>query len=31
MTKAGIMPILIAGSLALVTAVVGGTITVLDD
>lgn len=31
MTKAGIWPILIAGSLALVTATVGGTITVLDD
>lgn len=31
MTKAGIVPILIAGSLALITAVVGGTITVLDD
>lgn len=31
MTKAGMMPILIAGSLALVTAMVGGTITVLDD
>ena len=31
MTKAGIWPILIAGSLALVTAMVGGTITVLDD
>ena len=31
MTKARIWPILIAGSLALVTAMVGGTITVLDD
>jgi translocator protein len=31
MTKAGVWPILIAGSLALVTATVGGTITVLDD
>ena len=31
MTKAGIWPILIAGSLALVTATVGGTITVLDE
>lgn len=31
MTRAGIWPILIAGSLALVTAMVGGTITVLDD
>ncbi|MDX2210110.1 MAG: TspO/MBR family protein [Sphingopyxis sp.] len=31
MTKARIWPILIAGSLALVTAMVGGTITVLDN
>jgi tryptophan-rich sensory protein len=31
MTKAGIWPIVIAGSLALVTATIGGTITVLDD
>jgi tryptophan-rich sensory protein len=30
MTKAGIFPILIAGTLALITAIVGGTITVLD-
>lgn len=30
MTKAGLMPIVIAGSLALITAMVGGTITVLD-
>jgi translocator protein len=31
MTRAGIFPIVIAASLALVTAVVGGSITVLDD
>jgi translocator protein len=31
MTRAGFFPIVIAGSLALVTAVVGGTITVLDE
>lgn len=31
MNKAGLMPVLIAGSLALVTAVVGGSITVLDS
>lgn len=31
MTKAGLIPILIAGSLALVTAAVGGTITVLGE
>lgn len=31
MTRAAIFPVIIAGSLALVTAVVGGTITVLDD
>ncbi len=30
MTRAGIFPLLIAGSLALITAVVGGTLTVLD-
>ncbi|MBL0923040.1 MAG: tryptophan-rich sensory protein [Sphingomonadaceae bacterium] len=31
MTRAGFFPIVIAGSLALVTAVVGGSITVLDE
>ena len=31
MTRAGFFPIVIAGTLALVTAVVGGSITVLDD
>ena len=31
MTRAGIFPILIAATLALATATVGGTITVLDD
>ncbi len=31
MTRAGIFPIIIAGTLALVTAVVGGSITVLDE
>jgi tryptophan-rich sensory protein len=31
MTRASLLPILIAGSLALITALVGGTITVLDD
>lgn len=31
MTRAGFFPIVIAGSLALVTAIVGGTITVLDS
>jgi translocator protein len=31
MTRAAIFPIVIAGSLALATAFVGGTITVLDD
>jgi translocator protein len=31
MTKAAFFPVLIAGSLALVTAAVGGSITVLDD
>jgi tryptophan-rich sensory protein len=31
MTRAGFFPIVIAGSLALVTAIVGGSITVLDD
>ncbi len=31
MTRAAIFPILIAGLLALVTAIVGGTITVLDE
>jgi translocator protein len=31
MTKAGLMPIVVAGSLALITAVVGGTITVIDS
>lgn len=30
MTRAAIFPVIIAGSLALITAVVGGTITVLD-
>jgi translocator protein len=30
MTRAGLFPILIAGTLALVTAIVGGSITVLD-
>lgn len=30
MSKAGIFPIFIAGTLAIITAVVGGTITVLD-
>jgi translocator protein len=30
MTRAAVFPVLIAGSLALVTAAVGGTITVLD-
>jgi translocator protein len=31
MTKAGIFPIVIAATLALATAVVGGSITVLDE
>lgn len=31
MNRARIFPTIIAGSLALVTAIVGGTITVLDD
>jgi tryptophan-rich sensory protein len=31
MTRAGLFPILIAGTLALVTAIVGSTITVLDS
>lgn len=31
MTRAGFLPIAIAGTLALVTAAVGGTITVLDE
>lgn len=31
MTRAGFFPIVIAGSLALVTAIVGGSITVLDS
>jgi translocator protein len=31
MTRAGFFPIVIAGSLALITAVVGGSITILDD
>jgi len=31
MTRAGFFPIIIAGTLALVTAVVGGSITVLDE
>lgn len=31
MTRAGFFPIVIAASLALVTAVVGGSITVIDD
>jgi translocator protein len=31
MTRAAIFPVIIAGSLAVITAVVGGTITVLDD
>jgi benzodiazapine receptor len=31
MTRAGFFPIVIAGTLALVTAVVGGSITVIDD
>jgi translocator protein len=30
MTRAGLFPIMIAGTLALVTAIVGGSITVLD-
>lgn len=31
MTRAGLFPIVIAGTLALVTAIVGGSITVLDS
>ena len=31
MNRARLIPMLIAGSLALITAIVGGTITVLDD
>jgi translocator protein len=31
MTRAGLFPALIAGSLALITAIVGGSITVLDS
>jgi translocator protein len=31
MTKAGLFPTVIAGSLALITAIVGGSITVLDS
>ncbi len=31
MTRAAIFPVIIAGSLAVITAVVGGTITVLDE